>query len=126
MSTARHHNEWMQLVPNSGPFLSMPVLMRVFPQGLVAHDPDLHRNLRMAHEEWEASQESGRPDRAIHMAWVKFVLKEVLELGDEVLLGVHRLGELADQLMGGGQVVRQLVGCGRHTISTHRPLGRDK
>ena len=50
----------------------------------------------------------------------------VLELGDEMLLGVHRLGELADQLMGGGQVVRQLVGCDRHTISTYRPLGRDK
>jgi len=63
----------------------MPVLMRVFPQGLLAHDADLHRNLRMAHEEWEDSQESGRPDRAVHLAWVKFVLQDVLELGDEVI-----------------------------------------
>ena len=58
----------------------MPVLMRVFPQGLVAHDPDLHRDLRMAYEEWEDNQEGDRPDRAIHPAWVKFVLQDLLEL----------------------------------------------
>ena len=63
MSTARHHAEWLSLVEVSGPFLTMPVLMRVFPQGLIAHDPDLHRNLRMAHEEWEDKQEGHRPDR---------------------------------------------------------------
>ena len=40
MSIARHHAEWLSLVEVSGPFLSMPVLMRVFPQGLEAHDPD--------------------------------------------------------------------------------------
>ena len=85
MSTARHHAEWLSLVEVSGPFLSMPVLMRVFPDGLIAHHPELHRNLRMAHEEWEDSQESGRPDRAVHLAWVKFVLRNVLELGDEVI-----------------------------------------
>jgi hypothetical protein len=85
MSTARHHAEWLSLVEVSGPFLSMPVLMRVFPQGLVAHDPDLHRNLRMAHEEWEENQENYRPNRAIHREWVKFVLRNVLELPDEVI-----------------------------------------
>ena len=30
MSLTRHHNEWLSLVPNSGPFLSLPVLMMVF------------------------------------------------------------------------------------------------
>ena len=85
MSTARHHAEWLSLVEVSGPFLSMPVLMRVFPQGLLAHEPNLHRNLRLAHEEWEENLEGGRPDRAVHQAWVKFVLKDVLELGDEVI-----------------------------------------
>jgi hypothetical protein len=24
MSIARHHNDWLSLVPNSGPFLSLP------------------------------------------------------------------------------------------------------
>ena len=60
------------------------------------------------------------------VALTEELLKLVLELGDEMLLGVHRLGKLADQLMGTGQVVRQLVGCGRHTRGTYRPLGRDK
>ena len=32
MSVARHHADWLSLVENSGPFLSMPVLMRVFPK----------------------------------------------------------------------------------------------
>ena len=85
MSTARHHAEWLSLVEISGPFLSMPVLMRVFPQGLIAHDPDVQRSLKMAHEEWEQNQQAKRPDRALHWAWVKFVLNEVLELPDEVL-----------------------------------------
>ena len=85
MSTARHHAEWLSLIEVSGPFSSMPVLMRVFPQGLIAHDPEVHRNLRQAHEEWEESLESKRPDRAIHRAWVEFILKTVLEFKDEVI-----------------------------------------
>ena len=85
MSTARHHAEWLSLVEVSGPFLSMPVLMRVFPQGLIAHDSEVHRNLRQAHEEWEESLEAKRPDRAIHRAWVGFILRTVLEFEDEVI-----------------------------------------
>ena len=34
MSTARHHAEWLSLVEVSGAFLSQPVLLRAFPQGL--------------------------------------------------------------------------------------------
>ena len=41
MSIARHHAEWLSLLEISGPFLSMPVLLRAFPQGLDAHDPTL-------------------------------------------------------------------------------------
>jgi hypothetical protein len=47
MSIARHHTEWLSLIEVSGPFLSMPVLLRVFPQGLDAHEPELSRFLRM-------------------------------------------------------------------------------
>ena len=36
MSITRHHIEWLSLVPNSGPFLSLPVLAQAFPQGLDA------------------------------------------------------------------------------------------
>ncbi len=40
MSTKRHHAEWLSLVEVSGPFLTMPVLEKVFPQNLDAHDPE--------------------------------------------------------------------------------------
>jgi Eco57I restriction-modification methylase/MmeI, target recognition domain len=63
----------------------MPVLERVFPQGLDAHDPDLYRTLRLAFEEWEENQEGTRPNPAIHNAWIKLILKETLGLPDEVL-----------------------------------------
>jgi very-short-patch-repair endonuclease len=86
MSTAHHHAEWLSLVEASGPFLSMPVLLQVFPNGLEAHDSDQMRMLRSAHEEWQDNQQGLRPEPAIHRAWVEFVLKETLGFLDEVLL----------------------------------------
>ncbi|HUW12767.1 MAG TPA: restriction endonuclease, partial [Anaerolineae bacterium] len=85
MSTARHHAEWLSLVEVSGPFLSLPVLLRVFPQGLDAHDPDSFGRLRQAFEEWQEDQESHRRSGAIHRAWVSFVLSDLLELPEEVI-----------------------------------------
>ncbi|MBA4190901.1 MAG: restriction endonuclease [Planctomycetaceae bacterium] len=82
MSIARHHNEWLSLVPNSGPFLSLPVLKDAFPQGIDAHDPDHTRRLRMAFEEWDDNQTGRRPDPAIHRAWVKLVLDETLSYAE--------------------------------------------
>ena len=85
MSNKRHHAEWLSLVEVSGPFLTMPVLEKVFPQGLDAHDPEHYRTLRIAFEEWEDNQNSYRPNPAIHNAWIKFVLLQTLALPDEVL-----------------------------------------
>src|SRR5262249_31749406 len=85
MSTARHHAEWLALVETSGPFLSMPVLLQAFPQGLDAHDSDLAAALRLAFEEWEDNQEGARPDPAIHQTWIRWVLTEVLELPKDFL-----------------------------------------
>ncbi|MEI8197452.1 MAG: hypothetical protein WCI73_16270, partial [Phycisphaerae bacterium] len=59
----------------------MPVLLRVFPQGLEKHDADTFRLLREAYEEWEDNQQAGkRTNPAIHAAWIKFVLGRVLQL----------------------------------------------
>ena len=82
MSIARHHNEWLSLLEVSGPFLSLPVLMRVFPQGLEEQDSEARKNLRIAHDEWEAH---GR-DPAIHTAWFEFVLGTALEFPENTLL----------------------------------------
>jgi len=81
MSIPRHHAEWLSLVEQSGPFLSMPVLLKRFSAGLEAHDPERFRTLRMAYEEWEDKWDNP----AIHNAWIKHVLGDVLELTEEVL-----------------------------------------
>ena len=87
MSITRHHNEWLSLVPNSGPFLSLPVLADAFRQGLDAHDPDHARRLRMAFDEWDEDQLSKHPDPGMHRAWIKFVLKETLGYNDSLAKG---------------------------------------
>jgi hypothetical protein len=79
MSSKRHHAEWLSLVEVSGPFLTMPALERVFPQGLDAHDPEHYRNLRLAFEEWEGEKP------ALHRAWIKYVLEQTLGLPAEVI-----------------------------------------
>lgn len=86
MSIARHHNEWLSLIEISGPFLSLPVLMRTFPQGLEALDRDGLAELRLAYEEWLDDQNSLRPSPAIHSVWVRYVLEHVLGFGKSHLL----------------------------------------
>ncbi len=78
MSIARHHNEWLSLIEVSGPFLSMPVLMRTFPQGLNALDHDQLAELRLAYNEWLDDQNSLKPSPAIHSVWIRYVLEHVL------------------------------------------------
>ena len=85
MNVSRHHAEWLSLIEISGPFLSMPVLLDIFPQGLDAHDTNLSRVLRMAYDEWADNQSGARPDPAIHTQWLRFVLSSVLEMPREVL-----------------------------------------
>ena len=84
MSTKRHHAEWLSLLEVSGPFLTMPVLEKIFPQGLDAHDPEHFRSLRVAYDEWKDNQEGRHPKPAIHKAWIDFVLGQTLALPGEV------------------------------------------
>ncbi|MBI3271503.1 MAG: restriction endonuclease [Planctomycetes bacterium] len=85
-SIARHHAEWLSLVEVSGPFLSMPVLLRVFPQGLDKDDSETRRALKDAWEEWTASLSARRPDPAAHRAWLHFVLRVALGFPPDALL----------------------------------------
>jgi hypothetical protein len=93
MSVARQHAEWLSLVETSGPFLSMLVLVRTFPQGLdrPEDEPERRRTLAAAYTEWETSQEGRRPDAALHTAWIRFVLGEVLDLPADVLADGQRI-----------------------------------
>ena len=89
MPSTRHHAEWLSLIEVAGPFLTLPVLERVFPQGLDKDDSteakEHARNLRLAYDEWDDNQSGHRPNPAIHKAWIEFVLKQTLGLPHEVL-----------------------------------------
>lgn len=86
MSTAKHHNEWLSLIDISGPFLSLPVLTEVFPQGLEVLNADLTREVRAAYQEWEDNLQERRPDLSIHRAWIEHILKELLGYKESFLL----------------------------------------
>lgn len=73
-STSRHHSDWLSLVEVSGPFVSLPVLLRVFPQGLEPRDPAQAKALRSAYEEWQDHPTAPGKQRA----WVHYVLTTVL------------------------------------------------
>lgn len=79
------HSEWLDLVPTSGPFLSPPVLDRVFPQGLDVLGKDVLAKLRLAYDEWNEDRTSENPDPRIHQEWIRFVLINILEFTPDVL-----------------------------------------
>ena len=81
MSVPRHHAEWLSLVEAQGAFLSIEELLKVFPQGLDAHEPEHFNLLKIAYDEW--SYEKFNPE--IHRAWIDWVLQNTLEFPDELL-----------------------------------------
>lgn len=86
------HEEWLSLIEVSGPFLTVPVLERVFPQGLDVLDREIAPRLRSAHEEWaEARERGGNEAKAIHRAWIEMVFREALGFDEEVLLADRRI-----------------------------------
>ncbi|GAK12345.1 hypothetical protein [Geomicrobium sp. JCM 19039] len=86
MKNISRHYEWLSLIEISGSFLSIPVLERAFPQGLDFVDSNIRKNVRAAYEEWFEAKESKDPDLYdLNREWVKLVLSDVLEYGDEVL-----------------------------------------
>lgn len=85
MSIARHHAEWLSLLDIVGSFLSMEVLLEVFPQGLSAHDSEHFALLKQVYAEWGNEQSDRRIDREIHRAWVEWVLVNTLGYPQEYL-----------------------------------------
>ena len=81
MSVSRHHAEWLSLIEAQGAFLSIEELLKVFPQGLDAHEPEHFNLLKIAYEEW--SYEKYNPE--IHRAWIDWVLQNTLEFPAEIL-----------------------------------------
>lgn len=82
--SAKH--EWLNLLEVSGPFLAVPVLREVFPQGLEELETSPAKRLRSAYEEWRDAVDADDPDlERVHAAWIDEVLRTALEADDHLL-----------------------------------------
>ncbi|MDH6438192.1 hypothetical protein M2158_006733 [Streptomyces sp. SAI-144] len=80
----RQHQEWLDLTEVSGPFLTMPVLLRAWPQ-LDALEKDERARLRARHADWQTDTTAGRDE------WVAYVLGRLLGWDDAL---AFRQGDL--------------------------------
>lgn len=79
-------HEWLNLIEVSGPFLAVPVLRDVFPQGLEALPSGRPQRLRRTYEEWRDAVDTDDLDlSALHAAWIDDVLINALEMDETVL-----------------------------------------
>lgn len=86
MKNLSKHAEWLSLIEISGPFLTVSMLDKAFPQGLEAVETPRRQKLRAAYEEWrEAVDQEDRLLPELHREWVRLVLTEMLEYDQESL-----------------------------------------
>ncbi|WP_427921416.1 Eco57I restriction-modification methylase domain-containing protein [Streptomyces sp. cg40] len=69
---AEQHEDWLRLLRPDGPFVSLPVLVGAFPQGLDTIPPETWAKLRQA---WAEVQED---PALLRPAWEKLVLTELI------------------------------------------------
>ena len=75
-SVKRNHDEWLNLLERSGPFLTVPVLSRVWPAGLDPISGDAMDEFRQSFEKWREDTAGGQ------RRWIDFVLAEFLDWRD--------------------------------------------
>jgi methylase of polypeptide subunit release factors len=99
------HRAWLELVDTDGPFLSVPALKRVWPQGMPQPASDRLAMLRdakpvfeKAWEEWDRDRESMGAlarYRAARDEWVDLILREVAGWGVKLTVPEGRLAEVS-------------------------------
>ncbi|QQM29622.1 hypothetical protein JET14_15095 [Martelella lutilitoris] len=88
------NHDWLNLIEVSGPFLAVPVLREVLPQGLEALISGRPQRLRATYDEWRDAVDADDADlAAIHSAWIDEVLQTALEVDDQVLRRTATLPE---------------------------------
>jgi hypothetical protein len=75
------HADWLTLVEPSGPFLTLPVLRRVWPNGLDHLDTEARAEARRQQAALDAD------DAASATAWVEWVLRDLLDYGPRLATG---------------------------------------
>lgn len=87
MKNLSKHAEWLSLIEISGPFLTVSMLDKAFPQGLEAVETPRRQKLGAAYEEWrEAVDREDNLLPKLHREWVHLVLTEMLEYDRESLV----------------------------------------
>lgn len=97
-NSAETHREWLELVDTDGPFLAVPPLKRVYPQGIPQPDADALAVLKDAKPAFESAWEkwdSYRDDEAAldayrdaREAWVETVLRDVIGWNEDYTTAV--------------------------------------
>jgi len=104
---AEQYTELLNLLEVSGPFLSLEVFLDAFPHGLGEDEVELRRRLRLAYDEWQDNQGGLQPNPAIHAAWVRFVLTDVLGMpGDVLAMGTALPADLQVTMAQHGETLR--------------------
>ena len=76
--SAEQHRDWLSLIEVSGPFLSLPVLRAVWPDGPDALDKPTREKLRVEHSRWQVDPAGTQQD------WIRYVLRDLLGWADAV------------------------------------------
>ncbi|MDN5789410.1 MAG: SAM-dependent DNA methyltransferase, partial [Micrococcales bacterium] len=86
------HRQWLASVETDGPFLALPPLLRVWPQGMPPIDPDAKAALTAAKPEFDRAWDRWQVQRKDPAAagtyrvardrWVEVVLRDVLGWAD--------------------------------------------
>ena len=90
----QQHLDWLNLVEVSGPFLTLPVLLRTWPQ-LEGVPSERRADIRLHHGIWQDDRKSaGRLD------WIGFLLRTLLEWDDALHLreGAGQFGDSGESL----------------------------
>ncbi len=105
-SAAQQHREWLELVNTDGPFLSVPVMTGLYPQGMPSLDRARREALRAAKpsfdrawDAWDSHRDSERAladYRRAREAWVETVLTDVIGWSGDYASAAERpaLGEV--------------------------------
>lgn len=73
-TVASVHNDWLTLVEPVGAFLTIPVLKRVFPNGIAPVDRDVRADVRQRLDEMTT-------DVGARTAWLQWIARDLLSLG---------------------------------------------
>jgi len=115
------HADWLRLVEPNGPFLTLPVLRRVWPNGLDHLDADARAEVR---RRWADLHPD---DPATVTAWVEWVLTDLLAYGSRLRSGPQVPATLVHVVAEHGAVLRpdhvldDGAGGARLLVTVHPP-----